>query len=801
MLTALEVRSIVRIFRREPKFSAAVLGSLALGVAVTVSAFSVLDALLSRAPAAIHEPALLARIYAVPRHREGAPTAALAYPTFRQLRAAAHRSEIAAYWRTSAELRGEFEDRPVVVELVSENFFRVLGVRPSLGNLQHGLVPSDQPLGAVISHALWRDAFGGDSAAVGRYVRTSAGSFRVTGVTDDGFRGLDGAPVDLWLPLDAAATVCFGRDALTNGQHSWLALVARIHSASDRSAAGSEVAATFEQTDQGQRMHATLQMSRIEEGRTPGMADVTARSLWLLAASGILLMLCCANVASMLVVRALQRAHETAIRVALGASRLRVLTFVAAQASVLAVAGGIVGFSIAAVARKKLTEVLLVTSGIAAPSSVWRVVLAAGIVTLSAILTVCVVVALFELRREPFRPLRAEVRGLEPRFQRFQGVLAAGQTSLGLILTFGALLFLQSLRKVQYARLGFDYQRIVAVNLDYRGASPGRALHDAAYTEGMVAVRKLAEVEGSAVAVGSPFGWSFGAYLSVPGRDPLAGLEPYELLVSPDYFRVMGTEIVRGRALSEADRLGAPRVAVISETLARAIWEGEEAIGKCVIVNDERGCTEVVGIAADAHRRSVVETPASLLYRPIAQGRGGITSLLVRVRSANAVTLMSIRSAVRSIVGGEPSIDVASLSAEVQSQVLPVRVAAMACLVFGAMALVLLGIGQFVLLAYTVVQRTSEIGLRLALGATRTEITRLVIGRNLRMTGIGGAIGVICALMLGTILRSLLYGVSATDPMALVIAIGVVGSTAALAAWLPARRATRIEPATALRQG
>ena len=383
-----------------------------------------------------------------------------------------------------------------------------------------------------------------------------------------------------------------------------------------------------------------------------------------------------------------------------------------------------------------------------------------------------------------------------------------GQVALTLVLLTGAGLFVSSLRHVQGLRLGFDADRLIVASVDLQRLGYKRAAANALYEDMRERVKRLPGVSGASLAVGHPFGWAFAVTLFVPGLDSLPRAPsggPYFEAVTPDYFRTMGAAVRRGRALVPTDVAGAQRVAVVNETMARRFWPGQNPLGKCLkIISPRAPCTAVVGVVEDARLNQVTDEGGAIQYFiPLAQAdsitSSPITALLVRTNGPADALVGAVRRTIQETAADLPYPSIDPMPRLFASQLRPWRLGSILLSLFGALGLALTAIGLYGVLNYVVSQRTQEMGVRIALGAGRREILALVIGQALRVTGWGLVLGTVAALAVGRAIASLLYGVKPHDPLVLSLVILILGAVAAVASYLPARRASRVDPVIALR--
>jgi predicted permease len=382
-----------------------------------------------------------------------------------------------------------------------------------------------------------------------------------------------------------------------------------------------------------------------------------------------------------------------------------------------------------------------------------------------------------------------------------------GQVALTLVLLTGAGLFVTSLRHLQRQHFGFDVDHLIVAAVNLRPLGYKRADINALYQQMRERVQAVRGVGGASLAIGDPFRNVYAVSLEVPGWDSLPRVEtggPYVAAVTPDYFRTMGTSVRRGRGFNASDAAGAPRVAVVNETMARLLWPGENPLGKCLRIGERpTSCTEVVGVTEDTRPGGPTDGVLVQYFIPLAQADSimnwPVTALLVRTQSEGEALVAAVRREVQATSSELPYPDVDPMTGLLATRLRPWRVGSALLIVFGALGLLLAAIGLYGVLSYVVSRRAQEMGIRIALGAGRREILECIIGEALRILIRGVSLGVAGALVAGRAIASLLYGVTPYDPFVLSVVTGVLVAVAAVASYLPARRATQVDPVVALR--
>jgi putative ABC transport system permease protein len=805
-----DLRYALRTLLRTPTLTVAAIACLALGIGANATIFGVVDTLLLRPPAHVQNPDDVVRLYfrATERHYGTHTSGTTGYPLYTALRDSAHAFQsIAAFSHDQSASLGRGADaKPMRLVLVSSTFFPLLGVRPALGRF---FGPDEDRQGAVLvvvlSHAFWRRQFGGDSTVLGRPLALSKSTYTVVGVAPPGFTGVDLRDVDGWVPIAAATPDLMGPSWLTRGS-MFLQTIGRLRAGVSRVQAAHEATLVFRAED-ALTSHpdstATALLGPIQAARGPdmGWSKDAQVATWLAVVAAIVLLVACANVVNILLARAVQRQREIAIRRAIGAGRGDLARQLLTESALLALAGAGGALLVASWTGPVIRAFLLGDVPAAATTVDVRVLVFTGTIALLVGVLTGLAPALQVGRDDLIHALKSGAG--EGRFQRskLRSLLLVGQVALTLALLVGAGLFARSLRNVRRIDLGFDADHILRATIDLKAAGFGTAEANALYMQMLQRVQRLPAVEHAAASVGSPFGWGFARGLKIPGRDSLPRLKtggPYRQAVTASYFAAMGTP-VRGRDFTSADQHG--QAAIVNETFARAIWPGENPIGKCLQDGDRRApCSEIIGVVPDAHRNAVVEDAAALYYVPLSRREAeGITALVVRARGRPEDLVEPVRREMQSAGINLPFASVVLFADRVDRSIRTWRLGTTMFGLFAQLALILTAVGLYGVLAYTVGQRTHELGVRIALGAQRADVVRLVVAQGVRVAGLGVAVGAVLALAGGRAVAALLYGVSPHDPPVLGAAGCVLLAVAALASWLPARRAARVDPMVALR--
>ena len=815
-----DLRYAARSLTRTPLLAAAAVLTLGLGIGANTAMFGVVDRLFFRPPAHVVEPDRVREIDISRTSREfGANTGPLGtYPRFRSLREHARSlSQIAAYSGGSFSLGRGADAQRVDGELVSGEFFALTGARPVLGRFFSDAEddPGHPAHVAVLSREFWHRQFADSPAVLGTTLQLGRSAYTVIGVAPADFAGVELRVPDVWVPMSAAAPELFWAKVLTCDGCYWFGgVIGRLAPGVTAAQAAAEVTGLYRAyvPADGQvgaeDSTAVASLPGVHQALTAN-GSTAPLAIWLAVVCGIVLLIACANVANLLLARAVQRRREIALRVALGSSRGRLIRQLYAESGLLAVLGWGVAILIALWATPLLRAAILPDATVADTLDLRALAFTSAAALLTAFLAGAAP-ALHAGANDLSAALKAGPR--EGTFQRSltRTGLLVGQVALTLVLLTGAGLFIATLRHVQGLDLGLDAEHLIVadVNLSALGYEPPAV--NAMYQRIRERVEHLPGVSGASLSIGTPFQSTYGVRVEIPGLDSIPRVHdggPYLEAVTPDYFRTLGTRLLSGRAFTDADGPGAQRVVIVNRTLARLAWPGQDPIGKCMTIfgngNKSLGCSEVIGVVEDARRQSVKDESTEMYYIPLAQSDSAmdspVTSLLVRTAGPADRYTALVRREVQSSDPALPYPNIDPMPQLFAWQMRPWRVGSSLFSLFGGLGLLLSAIGLYGVLSYTVSQRTQELGVRVALGAARRDLLTLVVAQGLRVTAIGVLVGTLGALVAGRALASLLYGVSAHDPAVLAAVASLVVLVALVASYVPAWRATRVDPMVALR--
>ncbi|MHB1224614.1 MAG: ABC transporter permease [Gemmatimonadaceae bacterium] len=808
-----DVRHALRGVRRQPGFAVMVATTLALGIGANAVMFGVVDRLLLRPPAHVVDPGQLYGIGERYEFRgETIDSDAFAVSAAGDIGDAAPAfSAVVAMGGMTMTLGSGESAEPVRTRFVSGNYFPVLGVRAERGRtLQPAddVAPTGMPV-AVISDGFWRRHFGADDEVLGRRLELDRQSYTVVGVAPRGFAGTGRISPDVWVPLHAMALTTRGAERMSDSWQ-WLTLTGRLVPGMSPAVAGAQVTRALRaraQPGQSDTAAVAVLESVLPIVARRESAESRVASL-LFGVSAFVLLIACANVANLLLARAVARQREVAVRLALGVSRARLVRQLLTEGMVLALIGGAGALLVVRWGGMLVERLLLGDGGDLASTVDGRTLLFTTAATVTAGLLAGLFPALQGSRPSLTSALRTGAGDGGGRRSRARASLLTLQTALSVILLVGTGLFVRSLVAVQQTRLGMDTQRVLVGEMALRSQGMETARVDAVFAEAAGRVARLPGVERSAVAAALPLSSSYSTSFSIPGRDSLPTLPdggPYVNAVSADYLATVGTRVLRGRGLTTEDFVsGAPRVVVVNDQMARLYWRGEDPIGACVQVgSDSLPCFTVVGVMEDARRQSIVEE-ASLQY--VVPLRHGLQYMQDRVLFARlrpdadqAAVAAAVRRSMQELAPDLPYAEVFRMSELLDDEVRPWRLGATMFGAFGLLALVLAAVGTYGVISYGVAQRTRELGVRIALGAVTRDVLWLVVRQGVLLTAVGAAAGVMLAYAGGPLVSELLYETSPRDPLVYAGVVALLLAVAVAASLVPAWRAARVDPSVALR--
>jgi len=794
---------------RSPSFTLLVAVTLGLGIGVNAAMFGVLDRLMVRSPALLRDPQSLRRIY-VRRDFLGRSTvsSSLSYSDIKDMEHVHSFSEVAVVRPGRLAWGAGDPARRIPVNLVSPNFFALVGVPAILGRT---FMPADDSTATeasvtILSYGFWQSEFGGDPGILGRKLDLGDGRYRVIGVAPEGFTAVGPERVDAWIPVRPSAVEFISGDWETSRGFHWLECVVRLAPGVTPAQANAEATVVHRAAYAEDKRHdpkAEILTGPILEALGPDSPPEARVSFWIAGVSLIVLLVACANVANLLLFRAIRRRKETAVRLALGIGRGRLIGQLMIESLLLALVAGTAATLLAVWGSEAIRQLLFPQLDWVNGALSWRLVAFTLLVSLGAGLLAGVVPAWLESRPDLLTALK-EGGAHGARRSLLRAGLVIVQAGLSVLLLVGAGLFLLSFYRVRSMDLGMKPERVLLVTPDFRrGTSITRATE--VFESALARFRSMPGVAQASYATGIPFRSNWAEDLKVPGLDSIPRVStggPYVDGVSSDYFTTLGIPIVRGRGLTREDRAGSARVTVVGETMARLLWPGQEALGKCLkIGGDTMPCSEVIGIARDARRNSFVAGDRMQYYIPMAQypDQTSPSAFFLRGQGDPIALLGPVREAMAEIAPDLRWVALEPMQSLVDPEFRSWRLGATLFTAFGALALVVSAIGLYSLLSYGVASRIQEIGVRSALGARPAGIMALIARDGLKLVLAGLGLGLMAALATAGALQSLLYQTSPREPMIYLLATGVLLLIAGIAGAFPAWRATRVSPMIALR--
>ena len=812
-----DVRQGLRIILKSPGFTAAVALTLGLGIGANAAVFSIVNTLLLR-PLPVSDPGNLYVLTIV--HQDNEQPHNLSWPDYEDYRTrTAVFSDLTAYSIDFAALSADNHADRVAVMYVTGNYFTMLGISPAYGRL---ILPTEgQRFGAdpviVLGHAYWRKRFNGDPSIVGRTVLVNARPFTVIGIVPERFTGTYAlVEFDAYVPHGMFTPESAYKERLTRRDNHELRVLARLKAGvtpPQAQAAVDVLARQLEQQypDTNKTVRARLIAERLARPE-PNASDSNpyVAGVFLLLV-GLVLLVACVNVVNLLMVRATVRQRELAVRAALGAGRKRLVRQLLTESLLLAVAGGVTGAALGRWLSGLITRIPF-------PADIpirfdlsfdWRVFAYIAAVALGTGIIVGLLPALRASRTDLNEVLREGGRGLAEGStrHRLRSILVVGQVAVSLVVLVAAALFVRSVQRAQAVDLGFRHDHVLNLAMDVSQLGYDEPRGRAFYRDLESRVATLPRVETASYAYSVPFGYYNSAeYVEAEGqpvpkeqRRPSAGYNT----VGAAYFRTMRIPIVKGREFTPQDDEKGRRVAIVNEYMAARFWPNQDAIGKRFRMSGEqKDWLEVVGVSKQGKYTYIFEDPGMYFFVPIEQHYRPLRALQLRVAGDPEALAPLVQKEVRAINPDLPVYDVRSMRRTMDggNGFFLLHMGALFGGGLGALGLVLALVGIYGVVSYTASQRTQEIGVRMALGARPRDILRLVVGHGLLLVGAGIVIGLVAALGVSRLLNSLLFGISAADPLTFIAVPAILGSMAVLASYIPAFRATKIDPMRALRQ-
>jgi putative ABC transport system permease protein len=791
-----DVRYAIRQLTRTPGFALVAILTLALGIGASSAIFSVVNGVLLR-PLPYPEPDALVRVFEIVPQYGRFSVAPASFLDWRQQNTVFER--IATYNSTSATFTDTSGPERITGATVSWDLFDLLKVQPLLGRsfkADEDAPGKDSVI--VLSHGMWQRRFGGDPNILGRSVTLSGTPVTIIGVMPASF--LFPRDAEFWRPI------ALNPAKASRGGH-FLAVIARTKPGISIKQAEAEMKTIAERLAIQYPDASANESAEVVALREQVVSGIRPALLTLLAAVGVLILIACANVANLLLVRASVREKEIAIRAALGAARRRLVLQMLAESLVLSLAGGGLGLLLA-----YLSIPFIQTLSAGSIPRVDDIFLDANVLGFAFAVSVTTGI-LFGLA-PAWRASRAGLAGVLKEGGRSSSVsggrwvrsgLLVAEVALSIVLLVGAALLLRSFAKLIDVNPGFQPERVLAFRVSLPATTYPEEHNRVQFFDRLLEhLDALPEVTAAGMVQTLPMRGGYvlsfavqGRPASTPGNEPSAN----HRVISPDYFRTLGIPLLRGRTFTADDADKTPMVAVVDEAFVRRHFPKEDPIGRGLdIGNGTDGFYQIVGVVGDVHYDSLDANPDPTMYVPYKQDVFSTMWIVARSDGDPARAAAGARQAVQQIDRGLPAYSMMPLATVVSESVAQRRFSMLLLALFAAIALFLAAVGLYGVMAYTVSQRTQEIGVRMAMGAQRADVLRMVVGGGLKLTLVGVAIGVAAALALARLVATMLFDVTPFDPASYAATAGVLLAVAALACYIPARRAMRVDPIVALRQ-
>ena len=801
-----DLRFGVRQLLRKPGFALIAVLSLALGIGANTAIFSLVDAVLLR-PLPFSDPDRLVMVWedaakvGFPRNTP-APANYVDWKTKNKVF-----EDMAAITYGSYALTDEGEPEKVESQNVTANFFPLLGVKPILGRTF--TEEEDKPGAnrvALVSYSLWQRRFGGDPSLVGKEILLDGRKHNVLGVMPPGFQFL-AKEVGLWTPA------AFSPEELANRGGHYLTVVARLKPGVSVTQAHTDIAAVTQGINRANPSSWTgFELGSVVISLRQQLAgDVRPALIVLLVAVGFVLLIACANIANLLLARGAARYREIAVRTALGAGRRRIVRQLLTESVLLAVAGGAAGLVFAWLSFSFLKQIIPASMALNAGVRIDAKVF--GFTMLLSLLTGIVfgLVPAFQAAKVDLNEALKQSGGRTGTgvgHRRLRSVLVVTEIALALVLLVGAGLLIQTFLKLRALDIGVNPENVLTLRTSLpRSKYSELPKRTAFYEQVLERVRAVPGVVAAGYATAVPLTWKGGTNgFTVEGREQGPGQDANSRQATTGYMETMGVKLRQGRYFDEHDDAQAQPVAVINETMARQYWPGESAVGKRFKLggtNSTKLWMTVVGIIGDIKEMGLEAAPKAEMFFPYQQLPETLWNmprdLTVRTSGDPLSVTAAVRQAIWAVDPAQPISNVRTMEEILSEEVAQRRIGMTLLVAFAGLALLLASLGIYGVLSYSVTQRTQEIGIRMALGAGRNDVLRQVMGGGLRLAGAGVAIGLIVSFALTRLMTGLLFGVSASDPRTLIGVTVLLIAVALLACYIPARRATKIDPMIALR--
>ncbi len=813
-----DLRYASRMLVKNPGFAIVAILALGLAIGANTALFSVFNGIMWR-PLPVQDPHQL--VVVATKQRGLDFPIPLSYPDFqdyRQLKSVF--SDMIGYVPSPVNLQAEGRPSRAWAELVTGNYFAMLGLEPALGRTfasDEGWVQGKDSL-MVLSYKYWQTRFASDPGVIGRTVQLNTHPFTIIGVAPERYHGAYYfLQPDFYIPfttvglLDPGAANDFSKRGAT-----YLRVLGRLQpgiTITQALAAAQPTDRRLAQEFPDSHKDSSLLVIRELSARPePGLGAFMSTAVWVfMSLAGLVLLIACANVANLILSRANGRRKELAMRSALGASRRRMIQQLLTESVLLALCGGIAGLLFARWASMALMTIRIPTD---LPLHLfdlrvdWRVFAFSFLAALLTGIAAGMMPALQAYRTDLADALKAGGRsgGASTGHHRFRNALVVAQVAVSLLLLACAGFFIRSFQNSAHIDMGFrvDHTLMLSMDLGLQGYNEERGQQF--YKQVSDRVKSLPGVRGASFAAYIPMGYENNIVNIYPEGQPVddkSGAEnSFQNSVQPDYFRAVGVRVIKGREFTEADSASAPKVAIVNEMFAKKIWPGQDPIGKTFQTEKNGPVIQVVGLTRTGKYLFLYETPQLFVYFPLTQNYVSAATLMIYSQEDPLGLLVPVRDQIQQLDAGLPVFDVKTMDEHVEygKPLLPARIGAMLVGAFGMLGLVLATIGVYGVVSYSVSQRTQEIGIRSALGAQRWNVLTMVLKQGMIMALIGTAVGIVLAFLLFRGLHSVLYGVASTDLVTLVAVSFLLLGVTLVASYVPALRATHVDPVVALRE-
>jgi len=807
-----------RMLIKSPGFSIVAVLALGLAIGANTSIFSLFNGVIWR-PLPVKDPQQL--VVVATKQRGLDFPVPLSYPDFqdyRQLKAVF--SDMIGYVPDPVNLQAGGRPTRAWAELVTGNYFSMLGLEAVRGRTfaaDEGWVPGKDAL-IVLSYKYWQTRFGGNPDIVGRSVQVNKHPFTIIGVAPERYHGAYYfLEPDFYIPVTTMSLLDpKSADDLNKRGATYLRVLARLQPGMTPTQALAAAQPTdrrlAQEFPESHKDMSLLVIPELNARPEPGLGAFMSKAVWVfMSLAGLVLLIACANVANLILARANGRRKELAMRFALGASRGRMIRQLLTESVLLALCGGIAGLVFARWAAMALMSIRIPTD---LPLHLfdlrvdWRVFAFSFLVALITGIVAGLMPALQAHRTDLADTLKVGGRsgGGSTGHHRFRNALVVAQVAVSLLLLACAGFFIRSFQNSANVDMGFrvDHTLMMSVDLGLQGYSEEHGQQF--YKQISDRVKSLPGVRDASFAAYIPMGYENDIVNVYPDGQPVDNKSRAETSfnnqVQPDYFRAVGVHVIKGREFTEADSATAPKVAIVNETFANKIWPGQDPTGRICRTEKDGPAIQVVGLTRTGKYTFLYETPQLFVYFPVAQRYVAAATLMVYSQDDPLRLVGPVRDQIQQLDGSLPVFDVNTMEAHVEygKPLLPARLGAMLVGAFGMLGLVLATVGVYGVVSYSVSQRTHEIGIRSALGAQRRNVLGMVLKQGMTMALIGTAIGIVLAFLLFRGLHSVLYGVASTDLVTLAAVSGLLLAIAFVASYIPALRATQVDPVVALRE-